>query len=365
MNGESKSVICDAVEQLYFGSTLMTSIFVSELITVIISLALAALLVFAISITGALHFNVRLLLICVCAASIISNIGVMISSVFFIGASFNENVSERCNELTFSTSKCVALRRVQSSGALVITASTIFLALERLIATCCFRSYENGGRKSIGFVLTFLLCVTAAPASLHAPPATHAVYPYCAVAFYNPRQSRDISFALFAVQMAAALIFAALWYQNVKQTRESDDHRDALTVRYQLRENVNTTRLMIPIVIINSFFMLACSVVYAVFLPPLTTSLEITSDVLHSIIRYAPIAESLILLLPATTIIFMLLLVLMSIHIRRSVLRLTGLQRFFLPETNTVGPLDHAVAGNYFEQLKQQWQLHYSKAGLP
>ncbi|VDM39915.1 unnamed protein product [Toxocara canis] len=358
MNGESKSVICDAVEQLYFGSTLMTSIFVSELITVIISLALAALLVFAISITGALHFNVRLLLICVCAASIISNIGnifaqfdikicqlkmfgrqqqfnvrrylvgalriagVMISSVFFIGASFNENVSERCNELTFSTSKCVALRRVQSSGALVITASTIFLALERLIATCCFRSYENGGRKSIGFVLTFLLvsipvgsckiimsfqvglviltseydfvrwkgefkpyvhdgklnpcsssaysrdlgyfiydqtpplerrgdrpyqigqsallvkfsktehmlwpqltvsehflqCVTAAPASLHAPPATHAVYPYCAVAFYNPRQSRDISFALFAVQMAAALIFAALWYQNVKQT---------------------------------------------------------------------------------------------------------------------------------------------------
>ncbi|VDM39916.1 unnamed protein product [Toxocara canis] len=147
--------------------------------------------------------------------------------------------------------------------------------------------------------------------------------------------------------------------------RESDDHRDALTVRYQLRENVNTTRLMIPIVIINSFFMLACSVVYAVFLPPLTTSLEITSDVLHSIIRYAPIAESLILLLPATTIIFMLLLVLMSIHIRRSVLRLTGLQRFFLPERNTVGPLDHAVAGNYFEQLKQQWQLHYSKAGLP
>ncbi|VDM39913.1 unnamed protein product [Toxocara canis] len=323
MNVDLASMICDAVEKLYFQSSLMKIIFISEFVTVIISFGLANLMIFAIWEARALHFNVRILLICVIIT---------------------------------------ALRRIHSAGGVVVIASTIFLAFERLIATCRFENYENRGHKLIGLLLTFLLCAIAVPVCWRTAPLSDTIYPYCAFGLNDYRATCDISYALFGIQVVALLIFASLWYQNVKKMpqvqrfqKSANEQPHTLTMRFQLRENVDTTRLMLPIVAINSLFMLACSIIYAIFLPPLTPTTVLTTDVLRSVVDYAPISEAMILLYPITTMTFMLLLPVTSVHIKRSLRRLTGLRRCFGYETNVVDSIDHAAGRDYFEQLRQQW----------
>ncbi|KHN86986.1 Serpentine receptor class alpha/beta-14 [Toxocara canis] len=301
MNVDLASMICDAVEKLYFQSSLMKIIFISEFVTVIISFGLANLMIFAIWEARALHFNVRILLICVCVATIISVIGVLVSSVYFIHALFISEVGQRCIKLSFSAANCTALRRIHSAGGVVVIASTIFLAFERLIATCRFENYENRGHKLIGLLLTFLLCAIAVPVCLRTAPLSDTIYPYCAFGLNDYRATCDISYALFGIQVVALLIFASLWYQNVKKMKSANEQPHTLTMRFQLRENVDTTRLMLPIVAINSLFMLACSIIYAIFLPPLTPTTVLTTDVLRSVVDYAPISEAMVAIISSNS----------------------------------------------------------------
>ncbi|VDM24998.1 unnamed protein product [Toxocara canis] len=73
-----------------------------------------------------------------------------------------------------------------------------------------------------------------------------------------------------------------------------DQYLRVLSTRYQLNENVSTTKLMIPIVAINAVLMLSYSIAYAIFLPPLVDNGDITEEVLDSINLYAPLAEVLV-----------------------------------------------------------------------
>ncbi|VDM27198.1 unnamed protein product [Toxocara canis] len=70
-----------------------------------------------------------------------------------------------------------------------------------------------------------------------------------------------------------------------------DEHLRVLGTRYQLNENINTTRLMIPIVTINAVLVLSYSVAYVIFFPSLGQNAGITKELLNSINQYAPVAE--------------------------------------------------------------------------
>ncbi|KHN85888.1 hypothetical protein Tcan_16313 [Toxocara canis] len=140
-----------------------------------------------------------------------------------------------------------------------------------------------------------------------------------------------------------------------------DEHLRVLGTRYQLNENINTTRLMIPIVTINAVLVLSYSVAYVIFFPSLGQNAGITKELLNSINQYAPVAEFLILLMPITTNAFMFSMLVLSTHIRRSLFRLTGLGRCFHDSTNRIDSAQHAATAIYFEMLAKQWNETYKR----
>ncbi|VDM50644.1 unnamed protein product [Toxocara canis] len=122
-----------------------------------------------------------------------------------------------------------------------------------------------------------------------------AVYHYCDVGIYDAGFAKVADIVLLIMQVFAVLIFTGVWYHNYRLTCALDDqHLGTLSTRYQLKQNMNTTKLLSPLVAISAFLMLSYSVAYAIFLPSVDLSSHITEDVLNSINAYAPIAEFLV-----------------------------------------------------------------------
>ncbi|KHN85886.1 hypothetical protein Tcan_00375, partial [Toxocara canis] len=166
-----------------------------------------------------------------------------------------------------------------------------------------------------------------------------------------------------------------------------NEHLRVLGTRYQLNENTNTTKLMIPIVTISAVLVLSYPVTYAIFFPSLGQNASITKELLNSISQYAPVAEFLvsihyvlphrktsylpalqpfmqifqILLMPVTTIAFMFSMLALSTPIRRSFFRLTGLRRCFHDSTNRIDSAQHAATAIHFEMLEKQWNEIYKR----
>lgn len=67
-------------------------------------------------------------------------------------------------------------------------------------------------------------------------------------------------------------------------------YEHALNVRYQVRENVATTKLMVPIMLHNCFFISTLAVLYELFLPVQDYRSK-AEDYLRDISRYAIYAE--------------------------------------------------------------------------
>ncbi|KHN75570.1 hypothetical protein Tcan_05043 [Toxocara canis] len=178
---------------------------------------------------------------------------------------------------------------------------------------------------------------------------------------------------------------------------------------YQLKENINTTRLMIPTVTINAVLVLSYSVTYAIFFPSLGQNASITKELLNSINQYAPVAEFLvsihcidgrvmqieqlsavrsslaqgghayklsvypctlselaiskkiILLMPVVTSAFIFCIPLLSAHIRRSLFRLTGLRHCFQDSSNRIDSVEQAATRIYFEMLEKQWEESFKR----
>lgn len=74
--------ICDIVESLYIDHTAFRTLFIVEAVTSILAICSVSLILFSVLFNKTLHFNIRLLFICFCAAFIVTNIG-MFSLYFF------------------------------------------------------------------------------------------------------------------------------------------------------------------------------------------------------------------------------------------------------------------------------------------
>ncbi|KHN85892.1 hypothetical protein Tcan_16315 [Toxocara canis] len=122
-----------------------------------------------------------------------------------------------------------------------------------------------------------------------------AVYHYCDVGIYDAGFAKVADIVLLSMQVFAVLIFTGVWYYNYRLTCALDgEHFGTLSTRYQLKQNMSTTKLLSPLVAISAFLMVSYSVAYAIFLPSVDLSSHITKDVLNSINVYAPIAEFLV-----------------------------------------------------------------------
>uniref|UniRef100_A0A183UZ82 G_PROTEIN_RECEP_F1_2 domain-containing protein n=1 Tax=Toxocara canis TaxID=6265 RepID=A0A183UZ82_TOXCA len=188
------------------------------------------------------------------------------------------------------------------------------------------------------------------------------VYHFCDPGMYDIHFAIIVDIVLVVLQLFAVLTFVGLWHRSKRLTCTLDnEHLRVLGTRYQLNENTNTTKLMIPIVTISAVLVLSYSVTYAIFFPSLGQNASITKELLNSINQYAPVAEFLILLMPVITIAFMFSMLALSTPIRRSFFRLTGLRRCFHDSTNRIDSAQHAATAIHFEMLEKQWNEIYKR----
>ncbi|OZC05583.1 hypothetical protein X798_07443, partial [Onchocerca flexuosa] len=135
--------ICKMIKWIYVENSRMRSVFIVEFISSILAICIALLTLLAIIFNKTLHFNMRLLLICFWGAIIIACIGTLIDSSYYLIAIISKMDAELCAWLSFTQSDCIALRNVYYMGLLMIVVSTLFLSVERVIATLFYQTYER------------------------------------------------------------------------------------------------------------------------------------------------------------------------------------------------------------------------------
>ncbi|VDM25144.1 unnamed protein product [Toxocara canis] len=363
MNESVRSLLWNSADRLYFGSPLMKVIFVCELASSIVATVFAAVMATTILLTRLLHFNIRLLLACTCTAMVISNVGMKhINANVELVKSLPILAYLKEVQHTFCRFPGNGLKKLYNAGGMTVVMSTVFMAIERLVATCLYKTYQRRSHKWMGIALSVLLWMTFIHSWFFVPDQGDTVYHFCDPGMYDIHFAKVADIVLLVLQVVAVLTFVGLWHRNKRLTCTLDDrHLRVQDTRYQLKENINTTRLMIPIVTINAVLVLSYSVTYAIFFPSLGQNASITKELLNSINQYAPVAEFLILLMPVVTSAFIFCIPLLSAHIRRSLFRLTGLRHCFQDSSNRIDSVEQAATRIYFEMLEKQWEESFKR----
>ncbi|VDM39912.1 unnamed protein product [Toxocara canis] len=375
--------VCETSIRLYFDRSQLKFIFVVEVLLGVTATLSSTLLTLSIFFNKLLHFNVRISLICFCAALLVANVGIVLNSVYYLISIFYRSPAERCQWLTFAKSDCfgklfsrhaclcrASSLKTQSSntqffvvrspnlldfGATVLVVSTLFLSIERITATLLYRTYEQHQRKWIGFLLAILQWVVGVPIVFCQNKSSGLVLPYCAIELFNPTLSKSAEYILIVVQSCAILIFIVLWNHNRKISMVERPNENALSIRYQIRENIATRKLTMPIVLLSGFFMLSQTLLYAVFLPVHSLYSDVNAY-LDDVSRYSIYSEIQLSMLPLMTTVLVYFMGRFDAHIRHSLAHLLGLYRCLSKSGNVVDvtPEEHA-RHLYFDQLQQQW----------
>ncbi|VDO78092.1 unnamed protein product [Heligmosomoides polygyrus] len=177
----------------------------------------AIVLTIAVYQTRALHFNARVLLVCMTASVAVSNIGVLLDAVYKLFVSFVLPEDLRCEYQVFKPVYFYVFRNIHIAGGLGLALSTLSLAAERALATVTYMSYE--------------------------------------------------------------------------QRSLVDSQLRVLSTRFQLRENIATTRLMAPVMFVVALMTTSSQWVYYFHLPDLHEETVVTTSVLEKVVDFAPYSE--------------------------------------------------------------------------
>ncbi|EPB66738.1 Sre G protein-coupled chemoreceptor [Ancylostoma ceylanicum] len=328
------------------------------------------LLTIAVYQTRTLHYNARLLLMCMTISVMVCNIGVLLDAVYKLFISFVIPEELRCEFQVYKPQYFFALRGVHIVGGLGLALSTMFLAVERALATITYVTYEQHGRRWIGIILT----VTQA----------------CFLMFYYlsdkvksfdvatiPQNTKFFGNVIYGLNIIALIVFTMLYLVNRRRKRSlTDSQLRVLSTRFQLRENIATTRLMTPVMFVVAlmttssqwgiFFLFGKGYrktgvehfanVYYFHLPDLDEGTVVTSAVLEDVASFAPYAEYQMSVMPLITLMLIVLLPCFNLHIKRSFVRISHLSACFPERPTSIDAVTVDEARDlYFEKLKGQW----------
>uniref|UniRef100_A0A914WB90 Uncharacterized protein n=1 Tax=Plectus sambesii TaxID=2011161 RepID=A0A914WB90_9BILA len=135
-------------------------------------------------------------------------------------------------------------------------------------------------------------------------------------------------------------------------------------MRYQLKENVTTTKLMIPISVCSCFLYTAVLIADIILLNDLPDNAPLTETIAQKIIFIARNRELIGFAIPISTFTFCAVIFSHNKHIRRAALILVGSHR-----DSKIAPMRQTrfvrqstmieaeqIKQRYFEALKKQWQ---------
>ncbi|VDN84980.1 unnamed protein product [Brugia pahangi] len=133
---------------------------------------------------------------------------------------------------------CYTLRNVYYLGLIMIVVSTFFLSIERWFLILPLIYYQNHDEEHI--------------------------FPYCAYELFNPNVMANIQLGVIAIQICSFVIVIVLWTHNNKKLLHRKSQNENVSVRYQLRENVSTSKLLVPFVAIITVFILTGALLHLV-----------------------------------------------------------------------------------------------------
>uniref|UniRef100_A0A914WRD7 G-protein coupled receptors family 1 profile domain-containing protein n=1 Tax=Plectus sambesii TaxID=2011161 RepID=A0A914WRD7_9BILA len=261
---------------------------------------------------------------------------------------------------------CTRLQAVSSYGSFTIATSLIFLAIERICATVWFKSYENGGYRKLGIVLSVSQWIMSIPA-LPFLGEVNTRYPYCQSAVVRPRASQYFMACMLIAQITGLVIFVILVIVNKRKMSRYffNSALKLLSVRYQLRENIGTTKLMIPISIASAFLYAISLIIIIVLLEDLPDNAQLTTKIAQKMISFARWREMIGFAIPLHTFALCTVVVCYSSHIRQATIKLIGWNRRTIA-TSKSGRTDPTARNTnveaeqtkkrYFDALKMQWE---------
>uniref|UniRef100_A0A7I4Z104 G protein-coupled receptor n=1 Tax=Haemonchus contortus TaxID=6289 RepID=A0A7I4Z104_HAECO len=348
--------ICAAAANIYSSLSFVHLSLLFRLIFEPIAVLGVALLTIAVYQTRALHFNARVLLICMTSSVLLCNTGVLLETIYKLYISFVLPEDLRCEYQVFRPQYFYVLRAMEVVGGLGLSMSTLSLAAERTLATITYKTYEKHDRKWIGVLLMtvqIILCVGSA--ILFRPPMQY--YPIVTHEMRNSKESRIFGSILFSTNILSFILFTVLYVINRRRKRIlGDSQLRVLSTGFQLRENIATTRLMTPVMFVVALLMVSAQWISYFHTPDLDEQTVVTSKVLEEVVNYAPYCEFQGSLNTVLTMMLIVLLPLFHVHIKRSFLRISHLRRCFTEESTSADAVTNDKARDiYFEKLNSQW----------
>ncbi|EFO24340.2 hypothetical protein LOAG_04143, partial [Loa loa] len=137
-----------------------------------------------------------------------------------------------------------ALRNVYYLGLVTLVVSTFFLSVERIIATLLYQTYERNTRRWISISVALSQWLLIIPLMYYHNHDEGHIYPYCAYELFDPQVMANIQLGVIAMQICSFVIIIMLWTHNNKKLLYRKCQNENVSVRYQLRENVSTSKLL-------------------------------------------------------------------------------------------------------------------------
>ncbi|CAB3410473.1 unnamed protein product [Caenorhabditis bovis] len=300
--------ICGTASMIYTNPFVEYSILYRLLAAPLASMGVSLLCAAVLKSPG-IHTNSKILLVAMSIAAIVCNIGILGDALYkFLISNVLPDIMQ-CDYQVFYPQYFIAIRNVQEVGCSGFAVSGIILAIERTIATVFYRNYGKTSELPIlGLVLVIiqLLCCIIPVIHIKVPKQ---MYPYSPPEIQNYSVSHYFSMFLTLTTLLAVLMFAILWIVNRYRAKLiGTSHLQIVLARYELADNISTTRLMAPVIVIISLMVFSSEFIYALFMPQYDSSTVVNHDVLNELVDYAPIAEYQLSLISTLSIILVIMM---------------------------------------------------------
>uniref|UniRef100_A0A914WZ07 G-protein coupled receptors family 1 profile domain-containing protein n=1 Tax=Plectus sambesii TaxID=2011161 RepID=A0A914WZ07_9BILA len=352
------AVLCAAVVDS-FADRYMVWIRVVQILISIAVVPPALLSCLCIIRAGAVHINMRILLVNLFISVVLANLGVAVIAIYHLVAFImHQNEEQLCDLMAISATSCARVNALNNYAGLTTVIGLSALAAERIYATVCFKTYESTRKLQIGIGLTIAQWLISFP-TLPIRPTSDQRYPVCQGVLSRPRDMFSFMGAMLAVELFSLFIFVALVFANEKKIKQYKENAvlQRLSARYQLKENVNTTKLMIPISVVSCIVFCLSLFALLFLVHDLPRSVELTEESAKVMTDFARWMELIRLAAPLSTIAFCAA-VLYSPHIRHAAKLLLKIDRW--PGGRPIQVYDVAIEAEhtknvYFEALRKQW----------
>ncbi|CAI2357814.1 unnamed protein product [Caenorhabditis sp. 36 PRJEB53466] len=318
--------LCGTADVIY-GATFMEYSILFRLLTAPLATMGIGLLSAAFVKSKGIHVNAKVILMALCISAIVCNTGIIVDSLykFFISNVMPDYM--QCDFQVFSPQYGLVIRHIEIMGAMCLSTSTSALAIERTVATIFYRNYSTKPTLGIILVVAQIVICFIPIWSVRTPKQ---MYPYSPPELHDYKTYHFISMWQTLLNILSFSIFTILWIINYYRKKIiGNSHLQVVLARYNLHDNMSTTRLMAPVISVVCLMVFSAELIFLLATPEYNQDTVVTHQVLDEVIEYSFYAEFQLTLIPVLFISLVLAMIATSRKIRDNFLLVSNLSICF------------------------------------